>query len=111
MDWNLGLNIVSLVIAAVGTTAAVAGLNNEGRNRFLSWTKNVVATVYKCFVVCFFIIALINGMAGVFLFYVEPGDPSRKDILNLVLFLVNIGIGLTGIKQLIELSIKNKNMG
>lgn len=111
MDLSLWLNFLSLVIAVLGTTAAVAGLNNEGRSRFLSWTKNAVTAVYKSFVVCFFIIALINGMAGVYLFSIEQGDPSRKDILNLVLFLVNIGIGLVGLKHLIELSIKNKNIG
>lgn len=106
---TLVISILALVITAIGSAAAVAGLNDEGRARFFAWSKTAATTTYKFGALCFVCVSLVNGATGVWLFSITPGDPSRRDILNLVLFLINIAIGLGGINRLIDLKLRKSS--
>lgn len=106
MDSTLFISILALIISCVGTVATVAGLNDESRSRFVNWSKYAFKRTYKVFAILFVLIAIINGAIGVFIFYINTSDPTRKDIINLVLFLINIWIGFSGINRLIDSSTK-----
>jgi len=108
MDWSLAISIFALLITAFTAAAKVADLTEDGRSRLLSWTRNAAVRSYTLFVWSFLLVALANGSLGVWLFSIAQDIPTRKDILSLVLFLINIAIGLGGINHMLNLKIKNK---
>lgn len=88
---------------------AVAGLNDEGRARLMYWTKSAASRTYRLGSVAFVFLSLINGSLGVYVWGIDQTLLTRKEVLTLVLFLLNIGIGLAGINHLIELKNPAKN--
>jgi len=102
MDASLLIAILALFITTIGTAAAVAGLNDEGRARLVSWTKSAASQSYKIGAIGFVIVSLVNGSVGVYVWSIDTSTLTRRDVLTLILFLLNIGIGLAGIHHLIE---------
>lgn len=108
MDWSLLISLLALFITVVSTAATVAGLDNSGRARLAMWTKTAATRTYQIGAWVFPIISLINGAVGIWMFSIGADLPSRKDILNLVLFIMNVGIGLAGLHRMLEQRIAQK---
>ncbi|QTW17801.1 hypothetical protein [Comamonas kerstersii] len=109
MDWSLLISILALAVAIFAAAAKVADLTDDGRKRLSSWAKTAASRTYKVSLIGYFIIALLNGILGITLFGLAQDAPSRKDVLNLMLFILNVCIGLYGINQMIDLSLKKRD--
>lgn len=102
MSIEILISILALLVAIVAAVAAVAGLTDEGRTRFTQWTKTAASKTYRVGRSLFLLLSLANGVVGVVFFGLDPTLPTRKDILTLLLFLINIGIGIFGLYRLLE---------
>lgn len=109
MNPEIIISVLALFVAAVAAVASIAGLTDEGRARLAGWTKTAASKTYRIGYVLFLLVSLINGIAGVVLFGLEPTPPSRKDILFLLMFLINIGIGAYGFYRMPDRYVTAKN--
>lgn len=80
------LLVVGTAAAVIGAVATVAGLQNEARARLVAWTRHAGRWLWFVFVVA----AICNSIAGIILFGIQNGLPTRGDILALVLHLFNL---------------------
>jgi len=90
MDTTAVLSIIATVVAIVSLIVNIAKLNEDERTRLQSLGR----TLYSFFSWMFGFVALANGLLGTYLFYNGADLPTRKDIISLVLFLLNIVIGI-----------------
>jgi len=89
MDLITTLTIIGTLFAAATFIVTLAQLNEEAWARLKGWFKNTFPYLQFLFALG----ALTNGALGTLIFAYGSGNPSRKDILHLLLFMVNIGIG------------------
>lgn len=100
MSTELLISALALVVAVVAAAAAIAGLNDEGRARLMSWSKKAAGGVLRIGTIFYAVAAILNGALGVAVFGLASTPPTRKDVLLLLLFLLNIYIGVTVFRKL-----------
>ena len=89
MDLNTTLSVVAVVIALASLVATLAQFKEDAWGNLRRWGKKAVNVA----TIIFTLGALFNGSLGVYLFWRAEGIPTRNDIIGLVIFLTNIGIG------------------
>lgn len=100
MSTELLISALALVVAVVAAAAAIAGLNDEGRARLMSWSKKAAGGVLRIGTIFYAVAAILNGAFGVAVFGLASTPPTRKDVLLLLLFLLNIYIGVAVFRKL-----------
>ena len=79
------MSAVAALAVSVAAAATVAGLKDEGRERLLNWVRHTGRWLYRLFLV----VGIGNSVVGAAAFGLATTQPSRGDILLLVLHLFN----------------------
>lgn len=83
------ITAIGAVGAVVGAVAFIADMKDEGRSRLKRWA--VVSYRVAHFV--YALTALVIGAAGIAIFYFYPEPATRRDIVHMLIFVLDIAIG------------------
>jgi len=94
MTFELLLASFGCVFAAVGAVAALAGLNDAGRQRLSRWTRATANGARRVFLPSFAVLSVVNGCVGVISFGIDAAPLTRSHILWLLVYAGNVGAGI-----------------
>lgn len=98
MDLTTIISILGLLVAVLAVVVNLASLTEQGWAVIRRWGKRAARALHYLYST----IALVNGSAGTLLFYFSSGMPTRKDVMGLVIFLLNIAIGIWQLHEAAE---------
>lgn len=90
MEFTTALALFATLISLATFGLKLAELKEETWDKVRAWGKRSARAAHICYCVA----AIGNGSAGIYLFANGAGDPSRRDIMYLLLFISNIAVGI-----------------
>ncbi|RYE42624.1 MAG: hypothetical protein EOP24_31895 [Hyphomicrobiales bacterium] len=112
MTLEILISILALLLAAVGiivpAVTTISGINDEARDRLAKWTRALASKAARFFHFLFALVAVLNGTLGVAIFGFDRAPITRASVLQLVLFLVNVAIGLYAFNKLADIRVAQR---